>query len=118
MKKFLKPKILLLGLSYKKNIEDTRESASIKIFEKIKAKGFYIDFCDPYNTKFKFNLKNKNITINSKKFTSKLLRKYNIIILSTDHDKFNYKIIKNSKKLIIDLRGKFKKIKAKNIYQL
>ncbi len=118
IKKFLKPKILLLGLSYKKNIEDTRESASIKIFEKIKAKGFHIDFCDPYNKKFQFNLKNKNITINSKKFTSKLLRKYNIIILSTDHDKFNYKIIKNSKKLIIDLRGKFKKTKAKNIYQL
>ena len=117
IKRLQHPKILLLGLSYKKNIEDTRESASLKIFEEIKKNNF-IDYCDPYNERHIFNYRNKNIYINSKKFSKNLLKKYDLIILSTDHDKFNYKMIQNSKKIIIDLRGKFQKDKSKYIYHL
>ncbi len=115
-KRIIRPKILLLGLSYKKNIEDTRESASIKIFEKLKEKKFNIDFCDPFNKSFLFHIKRRKKIFNSKKFSSKLLKKYNIIILATDHDKFNYNYIKNSKKMVIDLRGKYKNINTKHIY--
>ncbi len=118
LKKFKRPKILLLGLSYKKNIEDTRESASIKILKNIKSKKYIIDYCDPYNRKVLLKLNNKNIIIYSKKFSKKLIKKYDFIILSTDHDKFDYKIIKNSKKIIIDLRGRYNNIKSENIYQL
>ena len=117
IRKFKNPKILLLGLSYKKNIEDTRESASLKIFKEIKKKNF-IDYCDPYNERHLFNYKNKDKYIKSKKFSQNLLKKYDLIIISTDHDKFNYKMIKNSKKIIIDLRGKFQKNDSKYIYQL
>lgn len=117
-KKFIKPKILLLGLSYKKNIEDTRESASIKIFEKLKEKNFNIDFCDPYNKNYLFYFRKRKKIINSKKFNDSLLNKYNMIILATDHDKFNYNSIKKSKKLVIDLRGKYKNIISKYIHHL
>ena len=117
-KNFIKPKILLLGLSYKKNIEDTRESASIKIFEKFKERNFNIDFCDPYNKSFLFHIKKRKKIINSKKFSNGLLNKYNMIILATDHDKFNYNSIKKSKKLVIDLRGKYKNIISKYIHHL
>lgn len=111
-------KILLLGLSYKKNIEDTRESASIKIFKKILDKNTIIDYCDPYNKKFSLNIKNKKKYFNSKKFSKKLLKNYGIIIICTDHDKFDYEAIKNSNKVIIDLRGRLKNTKSKYIYQL
>jgi len=117
-KKLEKPKILLLGLSYKKNIEDTRESASLKILEEMLKKKFVIDYCDPYNKKVLLKFNNKKKYVFSKKFSRDLIKKYNLIVIATDHDKFNYKIIKNSKKTIVDLRGKYQNLKSKYIYQL
>jgi UDP-N-acetyl-D-glucosamine dehydrogenase len=111
-------KILLIGLAYKKNIEDTRESASIKIFESLKNnKKKTIDYYDPYIKKHKFFLKNKNIIINSVNYNTKTFEQYDVIILATDHDKIDYKKLLSSKKILIDLRGKFRnKKKYKNIF--
>ena len=116
--KFKKPRILLLGLSYKKNIEDTRESASVKIFEDLVNKQYLIDYCDPFNSKILLNYNNKHKYFYSKKLSKYLVQKYDLIIIATDHDKYNYNILKNSNKIIIDLRGKFKNLKSKYIYQL
>ncbi len=97
-------KVLLLGMAYKKNIEDTRESASIKIFsELMKLRSLDMSYYDPYVKKIQINkvyLKSKN-NLND-------LEKYDLIILSTDHDKFNYNKIIKSNKILIDLRGRFK----------
>lgn len=97
-------KVLLLGMAYKKNIEDTRESASIKIFsELMKLKSLDMSYYDPYVKKIQINkvyLKSKN-NLND-------LEKYDLVILSTDHDKFNYNKIIKSNKILIDLRGRFK----------
>ncbi len=117
-KKFKKPKILLLGLSYKKNIEDTRESASVKILEDLAKEKYSIDYCDPFNKKILLNFNNKKKYFFSKKFNKSLIQKYDLIVIATDHDKFNYTLIKNSKKAIVDLRGKYRNYKSKYIYQL
>ena len=117
-KKFKKPKILLLGLSYKKNIEDTRESASVKILEDLAKEKYLIDYCDPFNKKILLNFNNKKKYFFSKKFNKRIIQKYDLIVIATDHDKFNYTLIKNSKKTIVDLRGKYKNYKSKYIYQL
>ena len=97
-------KVLLLGMAYKKNIEDTRESASIKIFsELMKLRSLDMSYYDPYVKKIQINkvyLKSKN-NLND-------LEKYDLIILSTDHDKFNYNKIIKCNKILIDLRGRFK----------
>jgi len=90
-------------MSYKKNIEDTRESAGIKLFEKL-SKDFYVNFLD--------NLVNK-IYINKKVFYSiekdyLKIKKYDLVIICSDHDFYDYnKILKNSK-LIVDLRNRYK----------
>lgn len=118
LQKINKPKILLLGLSYKKNIEDTRESASIKIFKKLKESNFNINFCEPYLNKYNFEINNKIITIKSIKYNLMKIIKYDIIIISTDHDKFNYNKIFRSERIIIDLRGRARKINKKNIFSL
>lgn len=120
IKKNNKYKILLIGLAYKKNIEDTRESASVKIFKSLKVnKKISIDYYDPYVKNHKFDIKNKSILISSIKNNPKIFEKYEVIILSTDHDNIDYKKLLSSGKIIIDLRGRLRnKKKFNNIYNL
>ena len=109
---------MLLGLSYKKNIEDTRESASIKILEDLLKQKYAIDYSDPFNQKIVLNYSKKRKILFSKKFNKNIVKKYNLIIIATDHDKFDYSLLKSSNRTIVDLRGKFKNIKSRYIYQL
>ena len=103
-------KILLMGMAYKKNIEDTRESASIKIFNGLNNKKSYrVDYCDPFVKKIILNKKMFN-TIDHKKINYK---KYDLIIIATDHDKFNYKKMINSNNIIVDLRGRLHNLQHK-----
>ncbi len=97
-------KILMVGLSYKKNIDDKRESASIKILDILEKKGFEVYFLDKLVKDVKINNKTK-VSI---KNDYKLLKKFSITIIGTDHDYFNYKKIFTNSNLIIDLRNKYK----------
>ncbi len=99
-------KILILGLSYKKNIDDLRESASIKLIEYFKNNNINYEFSDPY-IKNKINTRSLKITKKSLKITKKNLRKFDISILMTDHDIFDYKMIYENSKNIIDCRGRY-----------
>lgn len=109
VKKYKKFKILILGIAYKKNIEDTRESASIKIFESLKQKrGIITNYYDPYIKIQKFLINKKKVFIKGMKQTKNMFKSHDIIIVATDHDKFDYEKILASKKIIIDLRGRFK----------
>ena len=102
--KFNSAKILFLGLSYKKNLDDYRESASLKLFDLLyKKKIKKIKFYDPH---FKKNSVPKKILL-LKKLTSKIINRFDLVILMTDHDCFNYKFINKNAKKIIDCRGKF-----------
>jgi len=101
-------KILILGLSYKRNTGDLRESSSLKLIEALLKNGYRnINFHDPYidnKIKFKkFNFNKKPINLNEE-----ILKKSELVILLTDHNCFNYEfILKNSKK-ILDCRGRYK----------
>lgn len=101
-------KVLILGASYKKDIDDMRESPTLKLIDILKAKGAEVDYSDPYVPKlpptrhFKFDLMSVEITKES-------LSQYDIILLSTDHTSFNYKFIAENGKLIVDTRNAFEK---------
>ena len=102
--KFSKAKILFLGLAYKKNLDDYRESASLKLFDLLGKKNIKnIKFYDPH---FKKNNIPKKITL-LKNLTSQVLSKFDLVVLITDHDCFNYKFINKNSKKILDCRGKF-----------
>ena len=102
--KFHLAKILLLGLAYKKNIDDYRESASTKLFDHLSKKKIKkIKFYDPY---FKKNNVPKKINLLNK-LTSKKLLEFDLVVLVTDHDSFDYKFINKHAKKIIDCRGRF-----------
>ena len=102
--KFSSAKILFLGLSYKKNLDDYRESASLKLFDLLRKKGVKkMKFYDPH---FKKNNIPKKIDL-LKKLTSNTLINFDLVVLMTDHDCFDYKFINKNSKKIIDCRGKF-----------
>ena len=101
-----KKKILILGLSYKKNIEDLRESAAIKIINSLKTKKFIVDFSDPYIDPKDENVKKLGKNTRSINLNIKNLKQYDCVVLVTDHDKFNYKLITKYSKILIDTRNK------------
>ncbi len=108
-----KRSFLILGVAYKKNINDCRESPAfeiIKILEKNKAK---VDYSDPFIPSIP-KLRNYYFNKQSIKLNTKSLKKYDAVILVTDHDKFNYKMISKNSKLIIDTRNVFDQ-KIKNV---
>ncbi len=105
-------KIFILGVAYKPNVDDYRESASIKIIEILKKKyKCRVDFNDPHIPE----IKNKIIgNIKSKILDYKKLRNYDATVILTNHDEYNPKKIEEYSKLIIDTRGVYKK-KSKKI---
>ena len=99
-------KILILGLSYKKNIDDIRNSPSLKILLNLKNIFSKVEFEDRYIRKYK--IKNKLLkSINLKNYD--LIENYDAIILATDHDYYNYNLIQKKSRLIFDLKNKFSK---------
>ena len=100
-------KILLLGLSYKPDIDDLRESPALKIMELLMREGADVDYSDPYFPelpplrKYKFDKKSVNIT-------PKTLKNYDCIVITTNHSTFDYDMILEHAKLIVDTRNALK----------
>ncbi|MFA7290439.1 MAG: nucleotide sugar dehydrogenase [Melioribacteraceae bacterium] len=102
-------KILILGASYKKNIDDMRESPSLKLIEILREKGAEVDYNDPYVPKLPPTRK-YNYDMSSVELTEENLQKYDLVLLSTDHDDYDKKFIKKNSKLIVDTRNFFNKV--------
>lgn len=106
-------KILILGAAYKKDIDDMRESPSLKLIELFQEKGAIVDYYDPLvpvlpKTR-KYNLELKSI-----KLTKEKIMKYDLVVLSTDHSIFDYKFIASNAKLILDSRNAFETRRIKS----
>lgn len=111
-KSILGKKILILGVAYKKNIDDLRESQSLKLIELFKRGGALVDYSDPFVPSLPSTRKYK-YKMNSVELTKENISKYDVILLSTDHDSFDYKNIAEtviaSKNIIIDTRNAFER---------
>ena len=99
-------KVLVLGIAYKKNVDDMRESPSVFLMEKLRDLGAVVDYSDPHIAKFP-KMREHHFDLTSVNITKETLSYYDCILLATDHDKFDYNLIKNNGKLIVDSRGKF-----------
>ncbi len=100
-------KVLILGAAYKKNIDDMRESPSLKLIEILRSKGAEVDYNDPYVPKLPATRKYR-YDMQSVDITKENLADYDLVILATDHDDYDYKFIHENSKLIIDTRNSFK----------
>jgi UDP-N-acetyl-D-glucosamine dehydrogenase len=114
-KSLSKSKILLLGVAYKKNVDDMRESPSIKLINLLTSNGAKVDYSDPFVPDIK-NLRSTNLKLKSKTLSPSLIKKYDLILIATNHDVFNYKMIEKNSKMIIDTRGIYSK-KSKKIFK-
>jgi UDP-N-acetyl-D-glucosamine dehydrogenase len=85
-----------------------RESPSLKLIELFREKGAEVDYNDPYIPKLPKTRK-YNYDMSSIEITKESLKKYDLIVLSTDHTDFNYKLIAENSKLVIDTRNAFGK---------
>ena len=96
--------ILILGISYKKNIDDMRESPAVELMEILSSKGAIVDYSDPYLKKFP-NMRKHSFDLNSIEITEESLAMYDCVLLATDHDNFDYPLIQKNAQLIVDTRG-------------
>ena len=97
-------KILILGVSYKKNMDDLRESPALKIIDALTKQGAKITYSDPHVPQIG-KLRDYDINMKSKPLSKELLSKQDLVIICTDHDKFDYKLIAKNSQLIVDTRG-------------
>ena len=106
-KKSLKgSKVLILGASYKKDIDDMRESPSLKLIEILRERGCIVDYNDPYVPKLPKTRKYE-YDMESIPLTEENLQNYDVLLLSTDHTNYDYKFIAGNAKLIVDTRNAF-----------
>lgn len=99
-------KVLVLGIAYKKNVDDMRESPSVFLMEKLRDLGAIVEYSDPHIAKFP-KMREHHFDLSSVSISKDSLSQYDCVLLATDHDKFDYNLIKNNSKLIVDSRGKF-----------
>jgi UDP-N-acetyl-D-glucosamine dehydrogenase len=97
-------RILILGLAYKKDVEDTRESPSLKLIELFLARGAKVDYNDP-NIPRTRKLREYDFCMESIPLTKANLARYDCLVISTNHSSYNYGFIVKNSRLIVDTRN-------------
>ena len=101
-------KVLILGISYKKNVDDMRESPSVEVMDRLHKLGADIAYSDPHVAVFPHIPGHHCFNLSSTPITAKTLAGFDCVVLTTDHDKFDYPLIAEHAKLIVDTRGRFR----------
>ncbi len=101
-------RVLIIGLAYKKNVPDIRESPSLKLIELIEARGGATDYHDPFvstlpRTRDYIELCGRH----SVELTEDVVRNFDAVLIATDHDQVDYQALANWAPLIVDTRNAF-----------
>ncbi len=107
-------RILLLGLAYKKNVDDTRESVTFKIMESLEEKGAMTDYNDPFIPKIKPTRKYKKF-VGKRSVSLDKVNQYDSIVILTDHAVYDFEAIVAQSKIIVDTRNACGNIKSNKI---
>ncbi len=99
-------RVLVLGISYKKNVGDMRESPSVELMEKLQDLGAEVIYSDPHVPVFP-KMRKYKFDLASVPLDHDILANCDCVLLATDHDKFDYDLIKKTAKLIVDTRGRY-----------
>ncbi|OGS44081.1 MAG: UDP-N-acetyl-D-glucosamine dehydrogenase [Elusimicrobia bacterium RIFOXYD2_FULL_34_15] len=105
-------KILLLGMSYKKDSDDIRESPSLELIEILEKKGAQVSYNDPYIPIIP-KMRHHKIEKKSVALTSKNLKGFDAVLISTNHTNYDYDFILKNSKLIVDTRNAINKKDSK-----
>lgn len=99
-------RVLVLGIAYKKNVDDMRESPSVFLMEKLRDLGAEVSYSDPHVPVFP-KMREHHFELSSVALTAESIAGYDCVLLATDHDKFDYELIQAKAQLIVDSRGKY-----------
>jgi UDP-N-acetyl-D-glucosamine dehydrogenase len=106
-------RVLVLGIAYKKNVDDPRESPSMKLMELLQNKGARIAYSDPYFPTFPA-MREHHFRLRSAPCTPASIARYDVVLIATNHDAFDYRMLRRHARLIVDTRGVYTK-PARNI---
>ncbi len=107
-------KIIVLGIAYKCNVDDMRESPSIEIMALLQAKGALVSYSDPHVPLFPA-MRAHHFDLHSVPLNAAVLSESDCVVLTTAHNAFDYAFIAKHAQLIVDTRGAFKLFKQDNI---
>lgn len=99
-------RILVLGIAYKKNVDDMRESPSVELMERLRGQGAEVSYSDPHIPVFP-KMREHSFDLKSIPLTPEGLSSYDCVLLATDHDRFDYDMILQHAPLIVDSRGRY-----------
>jgi UDP-N-acetyl-D-glucosamine dehydrogenase len=105
-------RILMLGMSYKKDIDDLRESPSLTIIELLREQGAEMLYNDPYHPKVG---RGRHYNLNMTSTPLDDLGQYDCVLIVTDHSDYDYAAIVSQSKLVVDSRNATKGMKAANL---
>jgi len=100
-------RILVLGIAYKKNVDDMRESPSVELMELIQGKGGQVAYSDPHVPVFPL-MREHHFELSSEPLTAANLASFDAVVLATDHRDVDYPLVLEHAPLIVDTRGKFR----------
>lgn len=92
--------ILVLGVAYKPNVNDYRESSAVTVIEKLEKRGALVEFYDPY---INYIQANDKLYVGLKEITPQTLRTYNLVVIACAHSKLDYKMIQSYASVIFDM---------------
>ena len=99
-------KVLILGVAYKKNVDDYRETPAFKLMELLLERKADVHYHDPYIPHLT-PTRDYDFQMSSVDLSAEKLAEYNLVILTTDHDAFDYEMIADKSQLLVDTRGRY-----------
>ena len=108
-------KVLVLGVAYKNDIDDYRESPALKVIEELQKEGAEVEFYDPWISKYKYK---GEIHEGLEKLDEKIVADSDIVIFTAAHSNFDYDMISKNAKVIFDTRNAMKNVKNRDNVEL
>lgn len=100
-------RILVLGIAYKPDVDDMRESPAVEMMQLLQDKGALVDYCDPHVPAFPA-MRDYNFNLESVELSAENIKKYDCLLIATNHKLFDYELIKQHAALVVDSRGVYK----------
>lgn len=112
-------RILVLGMAYKKDVDDPRESPSLRIIQLLRERGAIVSYNDPYIPVCRGHRHHPDIDMRSVEITEKRLKEMDVVVLLTDHSVYDYAFIERHSRCIIDTRDVFRRngVKSEKVYR-
>ena len=105
-------RILVLGLAYKPDVDDVRESPSFELIEKLEELGAHVDYHDPHVPQT-HKMRRHDLQMRSIKLTPEALRGYDCVLIATHHQAYDWQMVADNAKLIVDTRNALKNVKGR-----